>query len=42
MFEGIVIRACMVAGIPVIVGGIWAEILDMLNVWKEEQEGWKR
>lgn len=45
LFEGltIVLRAFMVAGIPVAAGFIYAEILDMLDVWKkEDRKEWKR
>lgn len=40
MFEGltIVMRAVMVAGIPVVAGFIWAEVLDMWEIWKEEHK----
>ena len=40
MFEGltIVMRAVMVAGIPVAVGFLWAEVLDVLDDWRKE---WK-
>ena len=41
MFEGltIVLRAFMVAGIPVAVGFLWAEVLDLFEDWRKE---WKR
>lgn len=44
MFEGltIVMRAVMVAGIPVMVGALWAEVLDLWEIWKEEHPEWKR
>lgn len=44
MFEGltIVMRAVMVAGIPVMAGALWAEVLDLWEIWKEEHPEWKR
>lgn len=44
MFEGltIVMRAIMVAGIPVAAGFLWAEILDLWETWKEDRKEWKR
>lgn len=38
MFEGltIVMRAFMVAGIPVAVGFLWAEVLDLLDDWRKD------
>lgn len=40
MFEGltIVIRALMIFGLPVLIGCLWAEILDMFDIWKEEHQ----
>lgn len=44
MFEGltIVMRAFMVAGIPVMVLCLGQELRGLWEIWKGENEAWKR